>query len=278
MNRICAGIVLYNPDINRLKDNINSIIEQVDCIYMQDNGSSNIALIEELMKNYTSTILLKNGINRGIAWALNRLCERSLVDGYQWIITLDQDSVCPSNMVNEFTLFLQNADMICPKIVDRNYGLLDGGDVITEYIKECITSGCLLNLQAWKKVDGFDEAMFIDGVDFEFCYRMHRDGFKIMRVNSVVLYHEIGNITIRRFLGMKVVVKNHSVFRKYYIAKNIIYMARKRKSGLLLIKGVLQEIKLLGIVILYEEDKLKKIERICKGIIDGMVTQLNKED
>lgn len=86
VNRICAGIVLYNPDINRLKDNINSIIEQVDCIYMQDNGSSNIALIEELMKNYTSTILLKNGINRGIAWALNRLCERSLVDGYQWKI------------------------------------------------------------------------------------------------------------------------------------------------------------------------------------------------
>ena len=52
------------------------------------------------------------------------------------------------------------------------------------------------------------------------------------------------------------IVKNHSAFRKYYIAKNIIYMARKRKSYLMLGKGILQEVKLIAIVVLYEDDSI----------------------
>ena len=90
--------------------------------------------------------------------------------------------------------------------------------------------------------------MFIDGVDFEFCYRMKKSGMNILRVNDVVLSHEIGNITVRHFLGFRVIVKNHSPFRKYYIAKNIIYMARKQNNVFVLLKSVMQEIKLLGIV------------------------------
>ena len=44
--RICAGIVLYNPDIERLSDNIDSVISQVEKIYLVDNGSKNINKIE----------------------------------------------------------------------------------------------------------------------------------------------------------------------------------------------------------------------------------------
>lgn len=268
-NNICVGIVLYNPNLDRLKANIDSIVRQVDTIFFQDNGSGNIFEIEKLLKSYQKVTLLGNDKNKGIAWALNRLCEKSIIEGYEWILTLDQDSVCPDNMIQRYKTYLDEADMLCPKIIDRNYGLLDGSNIKTEYVKECITSGCLLNLKVWKEINGFDEAMFIDGVDFEFCYRMKQAGLKILRVNDVILYHEIGNITIRRFFGLNVLVKNHSAFRKYYIAKNIIYMARKKKNIFLILKGILQEIKLLGIVILYEDDKLDKIRNINKGIRDG---------
>ena len=64
-------------------------------------------------------------------------------------------------------------------------------------------------------------------------------------------------------------MKNHSAFRKYYIARNIIYTAKKRRSTLLVVKGLLQEIKMIGIVIFYEEDKLNKSRCICRGIYDG---------
>ncbi|MBC3898675.1 glycosyltransferase [Acetobacterium malicum] len=274
--KICAGIVLFNPDIDRLKENITSIVEQVQAIYLQDNGSSNISQIEEYLAKEKKVVLSRNSTNKGIAWALNRICERGLQDGFEWIITLDQDSVCPENMVSGFESYLKNADMLCPKIVDRNYGLLDGSERKTEIIKECITSGCLLYLKSWVSINGFDEVMFIDGVDFEFCYRMNKAGMKILRVNGVVLYHEIGSISIRKFLGLKVIVKNHSAFRKYYIAKNIIYMARKRKNFPLLIKGIFQEVKLGGIVLLYEDDKKAKLGSVIKGIYDGITIQISR--
>lgn len=229
-NNICAGIVLYNPDITQLKRNIAAIIKQVQILYLQDNGSANISDVEKIIADTSSIVLLRNPENKGIAWALNALCKRAESDNFQWILTLDQDSVCPQNMIALYKEYLPMADMLCPKIVDRNYGVLDGNSENVETVDKCITSGCLLRLSSWRKLRGFDEKMFIDGVDFEFCYRMKKSGMNILRVNDVVLSHEIGNITVRHFLGFRVIVKNHSPFRKYYIAKNIIYIWQESKT------------------------------------------------
>ena len=68
-----AGIVLYNPDLGRLKENIESICKQVDKVILIDNGSDNIREIEDLIKEYLNCILLKNGENMGIAYALNQI-------------------------------------------------------------------------------------------------------------------------------------------------------------------------------------------------------------
>ena len=277
-NNICAGIVLYNPDITQLKRNIAAIIKQVQILYLQDNGSANISDVEKIIADTSSIVLLRNPENKGIAWALNALCKRAESDNFQWILTLDQDSVCPQNMIALYKEYLPMADMLCPKIVDRNYGVLDGNSENVEIVDKCITSGCLLRLVSWRKLRGFDEKMFIDGVDFEFCYRMKKSGMNILRVNDVVLSHEIGNITVRHFLGFRVIVKNHSPFRKYYIAKNIIYMARKQNNVFVLLKSVMQEIKLLGIVLLYEDNKSQKVSRIISGIQCGLTEKIAEVD
>ena len=275
-NNICAGIVLYNPDIDRLRLNIEAIRNQVETVYLQDNGSSNVVDVENLIKAFPTVVLLRNPENKGSAWALNRLCEKADVNDYQWILTLDQDSVCPDNLVEIYKKYLVGANMLCPKIIDRNYGVIDGSEKNVEAVEKCITSGCLLKLSSWRELHGFDEKMFIDGVDFEFCYRMKKSGMNILRINEVALNHEIGNITVRQFLGLKVIVKNHSAFRKYYIAKNIIYMARKRNNYLLIMRGILQEIKLIEIVLLYEDDKSQKLKRIIRGIEDGFKEEINE--
>lgn len=275
-NNICAGIVLYNPDITQLKRNIAAIIKQVQILYLQDNGSANISDVEKIIADTSSIVLLRNPENKGIAWALNALCKRAESDDFQWILTLDQDSVCPDNLVEIYKKYLVGANMLCPKIIDRNYGVIDGSEKNVEAVEKCITSGCLLKLSSWRELHGFDEKMFIDGVDFEFCYRMKKSGMNILRINEVALNHEIGNITVRQFLGLKVIVKNHSAFRKYYIAKNIIYMARKRNNYLLIMRGILQEIKLIEIVLLYEDDKSQKLKRIVRGIEDGFKEEINE--
>lgn len=79
-----AGIVLYNPDLGRLKENIESICKQVDKVILIDNGSDNIREIEDLIKEYLNCILLKNGENMGIAYALNQILKYAYENDVKW--------------------------------------------------------------------------------------------------------------------------------------------------------------------------------------------------
>ena len=47
MEKIYAGIVTFNPDIERLKENVCAICIQVPEVVIFDNGSSNFVDIQE---------------------------------------------------------------------------------------------------------------------------------------------------------------------------------------------------------------------------------------
>ena len=174
---ISAGIVLFNPDINRLKENISAVIVQCSHVYLVDNGSKNIDTVFELLKRFNQSriTVISNTENLGIAKALNQLTVAAQEDGFRWILTLDQDSVSPPNIVEEFVKYAnnQNVGMLCPVIYDRNKGVVVEAKDGYKEIDECITSGSLLNISAWENIGGFDETMFIDGVDFDICYRLN---------------------------------------------------------------------------------------------------------
>ena len=268
---ISAGIVLFNPDINRLKENISAAIVQCTHIYLVDNGSSNIDEVLESLRRYNQTKIsvIRNEKNQGIAKALNQLTKAAQQDGFDWILTLDQDSVSPSNIIEEFKRYIddQNTGMLCPVICDRNKGIIVEARDGYKEINECITSGSLLSIKAWNKIGYFDESMFIDGVDFDICFRLRKAGYKILQVQSVVLLHELGHIEYHRFLLWRVLVKNHSAFRKFYIARNTIYLARKEHSSI--VKAILQNMKLFLIAVCYEDEKWEKTKKILQGTIDG---------
>lgn len=163
MDGIAAGIVLYNPDINRLKENISSIIVQCDHVYLIDNGSANFDEVDVLIEkfNQEKVSIIRNDSNRGIATALNQLCENAKAEGFSWLVTLDQDSVSPSNMVEEYKKHTdkQEAAMFCPLVYDRNKNASIGTyDSETLEVDECITSGAMIRLDVWQELNGFDES------------------------------------------------------------------------------------------------------------------------
>ncbi len=275
---ISAGIVLFNPDINRLKENISAVIVQCAHVYLVDNGSNNIDEVKKLLNqyNHSKVSVLCNMENQGISKALNQLASEAQKGGFDWILTLDQDSVAPSNIIEEFEKYTNNLNtgMLCPVICDRNKGVVVEAKDNYKEIDECITSGSLLNIKAWRKIGGFDESMFIDGVDFDICYRLRKNGYKILCIQSVVLLHELGRIVYHRFIFWKVLVKNHSAFRKFYIARNTVYLARKEHTNI--IKAILQNVKLFLIVVCYEDDKWKKSKKILQGTIDGFKCEIDR--
>jgi rhamnosyltransferase len=185
--------------------------------------------------------------NLGIAYALNRIMERAEQDGYQWLVTMDQDSILPDEMVEAYRKHIYDSDVaiICPQVIDKRRAYMTVKTEPTEeFVEECITSGSCTSIEAWKKLGKFDEWLFVDLVDNEFCKRAIVSGYKILQLNSLVMNQEFGKIipkperTQRFWLKVAKLLhnKNFAKFsykkfvspaRVYYTNRNIIYVNRK---------------------------------------------------
>ena len=271
MDRIYAGIVSFNPDIERLKQNINAISAQVEQIVVFDNGSEDQ---EKVANTFPNVPFIKSNCNIGIAGALNKLIQWGVEKDYEWMISLDQDSICPENFVGNMTPYLSVEEYIgiaAPVIVDRNIGFVGHNPERSwSEVRTCITSGSFNSISAWRDIGGYDESMFIDSVDFEYCYRLRKNGYKVIQVSSVQLSHELGESQKRRFLFWSVDVNGHSAFRKYYIARNNVYYPMKHHLWLHFLRGNLRNLWLLVLVTLYENDKKEKRTAVRRGWRDGV--------
>jgi len=269
-----AGIVLYNPEPNRLRKNLEAIACQVDLIVVVNNGISNS---EQEVRAILSDMMVKvidNKENLGIASALNQIIEYAEGACFDWIVTLDQDSIVPPNMISEYEKIIGeygNVGIICPYINDVNKGDFQdfsGGirNVMNE--EEVITSGSCINVGYAVEISGFDEKLFIDYVDTDFQKRMLLAKHDILIDSNVVMLHEIGRIKVFRVLGFKITCSNHNATRRYFQVRNRLYFKRKYygKASLFKEKARL----LLGTIkiILLEDNKLNKMQATIKGFED----------
>lgn len=272
MAGICAGIVTYNPNVDLLIRNIESVINQVERVVIVDNGSKNIEEIKSDI-GYSGIIWVENSENMGIAKALNQLCESALENHCEWILTLDQDSISPDGLIDELARHInENVAIVAPNIVYKNNeNYADKISAGIKYVEWVITSASLTNLKIWKSLGGFDEILFIDGVDRDYGIRATKAGYKVIKCYDVKLLHELGNLECRRRFGRTIYVTNHSALRKYYMVRNAIYLDKKHRESLAqkyIMKNIIK-------TILYEKDKIEKMDSILKGIKDGI--ELAKE-
>src|SRR6202167_3140796 len=99
---ICAVIVTRNPD-GDLLSRTQKVIPQVAHIAVVDNGSeSGVGRLQQLVDNQDVHIIL-NYRHEGVARALNNGAEWAAQQGYRWILSLDQDTVVASDLVDSLT-------------------------------------------------------------------------------------------------------------------------------------------------------------------------------
>lgn len=289
---ICAGIVSYNPSLDRILENVRAIAPQVSCTYVFDNGSANVDELRRALSAEEGVITIEHAENMGVAFALNRICERARLDGYTHVVTLDQDSVSTPGMVAELSVYAApEVGIVSPQIVDRNKeevdswrGFLDHKvvDVREAARKGVITSGCLTNLEAFGFVGGFDESFFIDYVDYDFNKRLLLEGYRIIRTGNTALIHECGSFEstwlwtprkgqdgkwrMERFYSF-----GHSAFRCYYKARNrILYSKKYGPSGHIEgFEGARQIPAQILLTLLFEKGRRGKLSRFIDGIRDG---------
>ena len=257
--KICAGIVTYNPDIERLKSNINGIINQVDKVYIFDNDSNNISDIQSCAGEFKSITVIDNKCNYGIAKALNEIFKLALENGYQWVLTLDQDTICPKDLMKKMSVYTAEiVGIVCPAVCYDQIDKYVVGVEDSDEIEACMTSGSLTSVNAWAKVGGFNEQFFIDYVDNDFCMKLRIHKYKIIRVNTCIINHQLGEVK-KTIIGKKLIHKPWRLF--YMIRNNLIYIYRYKER----IHTQKEWMKLFYIIIYelsFSDEKKEKLKNI----------------
>jgi len=279
--KISMMVTLYNPSELNIQ-NINKYLEYIEKLYIIDNS-----LIENSsFFNSDKVEYVANLDNKGIATALNMACELAIKDGYKWIITMDQDSFLSKenyqqmcNFVSDKNNDLAKVGIVSPyHVCDNVFFKTNGADV--EEKLDVMTSGDFLNLEVYKEVGGFLDWLFIDLVDTEYCLRLNKLGYKVLRLNNVKMKHSLGNQTVHHFLKKKMICSNYGYVRRYYQVRNNYYISEMYKNVFPeRCKDFLDDQRgQFRRILLFEKNKFKKLKYMYKGYRDyrkGIKGKLN---
>jgi len=278
MIKIYGVVLLYNPE-ETIIDNIMSYINYVEKLYIVDNSEKkNAKLINAIQSLSPKCIYIDNNGNQGVAHALNIGAKLAIKNGADWLLTMDQDSSFTQNSFVKLIDWIEHNDIydvgiVSPLHFESQVSLLDTNK---NYIT--MTSGNLVNLIIYNKVGDFLEELFIDSIDTEYCLRLKKFNYKIQRVLSVVLNHNLGDIKYYNFGNKKITYTNHNYLRRYYMMRNRMYIWKKYVDVLPSFinsdkKEVMKEIVK---IILFEKSKFKKLIYIFKGYIDYKKNKFGK--
>ena len=267
--KIPCVVVLYNPNIGEVVSNIKTYIGSLEILYIFDNSDSGI-IYQETLENISPKIKYYscNG-NKGISFALNYISQIAYKSNFEWILTMDQDS--SFSLPNGFDLYI---DLI-RKELDSKVGLF-----CPSFPKEnaktpqFYTSGSLININAWLNIGKFDENLFIDEVDGDFTYRLSEANYKLIKIHDIKLNHKLGDQLHKSFFGKTLSCDNHSAIRKYYIARNRIYLMKKRPNMRMLY--FTDSLTKFILFILIEPDKKRKMTMLIRGVCDGLRNKMGK--
>jgi rhamnosyltransferase len=276
---IAAVIVLYNPDEQYVVENIHSCLTQVQHTFLIDNSEKPDVRLVSRLKGLSNASYTWNNGNLGIANALNVASRKAQNLNYEWLLTLDQDTLLPSQYVEQMRLQAEllageQVGILAPSYQDtRTIGA--GGHEDHQHpgvrtILFTMTSGNLLNLRSYAAVGGFMDELFIDHVDHEYCLRLNARGYKVFETPAIVLTHKPGREARVTARVQKLNFASHSPLRLYYFCRNglkvsQLYTEQFPRFRRFFINELFKQ--LLKIIFL-ESDKIKRIKMIVKGYRD----------
>lgn len=216
------------------------------------------------------------GGNQGIAAALNYSAQLALEQGFTHLVTMDQDSRLSNELLSRLNDFVENAPDLQKIAVASPLHMINGlddyhqGEGVKDDPLISMTSGNLLNLAIWEKLGGFTQKLFIDGVDIDYYLRACLADYRVLTLCDVRMVHDLGNACqMHEICGYRFEVTNHSALRKYYIARNFLYLYQTYKQRYSPVKIYIKILlKMIVATACFEENKINKLRFIALGIID----------
>ena len=281
---LAAVVVLYNPE-DEIFNNILSYSNNINILIIVDNSTLHNDMLIKKIKRLNNIIYVNNNANLGIATALNIGCDKAIENNCDWILTMDQDS--------KFLNFIHYKNCLYSLLDNDNIALLASNTTYNakEYLPEnptcnyeekfiVITSGNFLNLKLFNNIGRFEDKLFIDLVDYDYCLKVHEKNYKILYFKDALVEHKLGSVFRRKNLITKKIRTKieHNPQRTYYFARNFLYIASKYGKKFPREMGMLKIINILFIhevtkIILYEDTKLKKIYAKFLGLYHFLINK-----
>jgi rhamnosyltransferase len=264
-----AGVVVfYNPD-GRVEDNLRSYLPELGLLTVVDNSPESSPRLVEFLSRFDNVVYRWDGVNRGIATALNVGAEEALRRGFRRLLTMDQDSRFEPGA-------LRTLVEAAEPLWSRGVGLVSPAHVLAgkdpeyrsgvSFAEEAMTSGNLLDLGAYRAAGPFLDKLFIDFVDFEYCQRLRAKGYRIAIAHDARLAHPVGARTKVRLLGLSFHPTHHSPLRHYYMMRNRFYLWARFPRFFL--RTAHSAAITVTRTFLFEERRGEKLKMLVRGTLD----------
>ena len=230
--KVAVIIVLYNPDTNDI-DNVRRIA-QYNVGFVVDN--SLIPFMDgETIGNMS---YICNKANIGIAKAQNVALREILKGDYEYVVFLDQDTRVAVDYPLQIAMEFSRIDngrlaVLGPQVVNavtggqyasaiHKYEISENGFSLRKHI---ISSGSCMSINALKDVGLMWGELFIDYVDFEWCWRAASKGYQCGVTSHLQISHHVGQreLSIGKY---KVIISAQQ--RYFYQYRNFIWLIQKK--------------------------------------------------
>ena len=272
--KILVGIVLYNPNLSRLQQNIDAVAHETDSILLVDNASKNVNKIAIFAKD-KKIKLICNTENKGLPRVFNSMISYAQENGFENLLLLDQDSVFHKKAIEYYKEYISsNYVCIVPKIIQRldeyekKFGEKEKSETEVEF---AINSGTLINLKILPPNIRFNEKLFVDCVDFDFFIQLRKRGLKILKVNKIKLLCDLGNLSVHHFHHIDFFANNYSTFRLEKQARDRVIFLFKHFRNPLAKEVFLHSALGYLMILMFEKQKIAKIFAVSKGLVKGLI-------
>ena len=292
MRQILAVVVCFNPEPSSIQYLSNNLQQEGVPMVWFNNGSPGSL---DAIKTPHVLAIIELEHNLGVAAALNRGFEWALQNGFDAVISFDQDSRPDVGMVGQLQKAWLNAVLQTPCLGAIGPATVDhqsGQDMFTfapynwtrhrflpsqnktYVVDHLITSGCLTPCAVWQDVGPMNESLFIDWVDIEWCGRARLKGYQLLMDGGTKMTHSIGEVSRplfwRRF-------HFHQPLRHYYLLRNALLIAKQSKFDLgWRMHHILYALRVIVASLLLGDQKLSRLDYAWRGLFHGLIGRSDK--
>jgi rhamnosyltransferase len=283
-----------------VEDVVAAVLDQVDHVLIVDNGSDELTLasIQHLRRVHEPGVTcILNGVNRGIATALNQAARYAVDNGHAWLLTLDHDSHASPRMVADMLeaydaypdrssvgiIAPNSTDTISGEAVPPMIGKSDRKAFVrgdrrsaVHVVRFVHTSGNLVLVNLFRQGFWFRDDFFIDCVDFEYCLKIRSAGYTVVVAIDAGMAHTIGNERDARFLGRPLKYSSHAPRRQYYMLRNALVLFRETRDMQFATWYFRDLVIQTGLTLVFEPLRITRARELARGFLDGVANRVGE--